>query len=543
MTAWSGWTEEGAPPRMGEGAAELLRAELGDTEPWPRPTAPEEVALPAPAGIGASGAKSDWMRALERHGQPDTSHFARLTHATGMGYLDLARIRERSIARAPDAVLCPGDAAELEWLLACCAAEGVAVVPYGGGTSVVGGIEALRGDHDAVVSLDLSRLRAVSVDAESLTANLGAGLDGPSAEAALAPHRLTLGHFPQSFERATIGGYAATRSAGQASVGYGRFDELVTGISAVSLDGRLELSRTPHTAAGPSVRELLLGSEGTLGVITRVRARVRPVPEARRYEAWAAGSFEEGREAVRELLQRGQPPDIVRLSDAEETRINLAMAGGGLATRALDGYLRLRGMRAPCLLILGFEGADADVASRRAGTAGQLRRAGLAYIGRRAGEAWEHGRYSGPYLRDEILDRGVMAETLETAHDWSGLGRLHSEVGRAIRGALSAGGERCVVMCHLSHAYRDGASLYFTFLAPVRRQDPEGQWREVKNAAGDAIAAAGGTITHHHAVGRDHAPWLEGEIGEAGIRALGALKRQMDPSAILNPGKLLPPPG
>jgi alkyldihydroxyacetonephosphate synthase len=469
-----------------------------------------------------------------------TDREARIRHAAGRSYVDLIRLRRGEID-APDAVLAPPDPGGVAAVLEACRADGVAVVPFGGGTSVVGGIDPVRGGTRAVISLDLSRLRRVRLDRVSLIASLGPGLRGPQAEAALRGHGTTLGHFPQSFECATVGGFAATRSAGQASSGFGRFDEMVTSLRLLAPAGEVRTRETPHSAAGPSLRELALGSEGALGVIAEVAVRVRPVPETRRYEAWIAPDFEQGRQILRELAQAGAMPDVLRLSDEEETDVTLALAGGGGPQgRLLDAYLGLRGRRGGCLVICGWEGARLELGRRRAAAVEILRRGGAVALGPRGGEAWLRGRFEGPYLRDELIDLGYLVETLETAHTWSRLGALYEAVRRALRTALEAQNAPPIVLCHLSHTYRDGASLYFTVIARARPGEEIEQWRAAKAAAGEAIVGEGATITHHHAVGRDHAPYMTAEVGETGVEALRALKERLDPTGIMNPGKLIP---
>ena len=469
-----------------------------------------------------------------------TSNEDRLRHSTGCGYADLARLRGGALEAAPDAVVMPTDAEALRRVLDICAAEGVAVVPFGGGTSVVGGVEPLRGEHSRLISLDLGALREVDVDSRSMTARLGAGLRGPEAEAALGREGFSLGHFPQSFEYATIGGFAATRSAGQASSGYGRFDALISSVRLLAPAGDLATLETPHTAAGPALRELVIGSEGTLGVIPDVTVRVHPEPKVRRYEAWIVESFEAGTEIVRALAQGPGLPEIVRISDEEETEGTLALSGPrGAAGTLFDGYLGLRRRRGGALVIVGLEGEEESVARRRALTVRALRAGGAAYLGQSAGRSWEHGRYQGPYLRDTLMGMGAMVETLETSHTWSRLGELHEAVGGAIRDSLAGQGTPGLVFCHLSHAYADGASLYFTFIARSRRGAEVEQWVEVKRAACEAIVAHGGTITHHHAVGRDHVPYMKAEVGGTGLDVLRAVKERLDPAGIMNPGKLL----
>lgn len=528
---WWGWGDPDRRLDLPSEAVGALREKLGvEPQDAVEPVTLEQVSLPEPRSV-PEAVRSAAGEVLD--GRED-----RLRRAAGRSYPDLVRLRTGRLELAPDAVLRPADAAAVEALLGACAAGGVAVVPYGGGTSVVGGLDAVADDHRAVVSLDLARLHSVELDATSLTARLGPGLTGPGAEAALGARGATIGHFPQSFEQATIGGFAATRSAGQASSGYGRFDEMVTAVELTAPAGRLRTRQIPHTAAGPSLRELVVGSEGTLGVITEVSCRVRRAPRDRHYEGWMAEDFEAGREIVRDLAQAHLAPDVLRLSDEEETGVSLDLAGTqGFRKRALDTYLSLRRRRGGCLVVCGWEGERGSVRRRRSLAQTQLRLGGAVPLGGSAGRSWDRNRYTGPYLRDELINLGVMVETLETAHTWSRLDELYRAVGAALRGAL---GDRSIVMCHVSHAYADGASLYFTFLARARRGEELEQWREAKAAACEAIIASGGTITHHHAVGRDHAPYMPAEVGELGLDALRAVKERLDPAGIMNPGKLLP---
>jgi alkyldihydroxyacetonephosphate synthase len=534
ITRWWGWGDPEKSTELGAEALAMLREAAGPAEPAGR-VALAEVGVADPEPLPRAVTE-----AVGAHAVLDGREH-RIRRAAGQSYPDLIRLRSGTLGAAPDAVVLPGTADEVARVLEVCAAEGVAVVPFGGGTSVVGGVEPFRGRFERLVALDLRRLRGVEVDERSLTARLGPGLRGPEAEAALQGRGLTLGHFPQSFEYATIGGFAATRSAGQASSGYGRFDDLVTSIRMRAPAGELRTLATPHTAAGPALRELIVGSEGVLGVITDVTVRVRPAPAERRYEAWVAASFADGQEAVRTLAQSDRLPDVIRVSDEAETSASMGLGGvSGARKAALDAYLRLRRRTGGCILICGWEGDSEGVERRRALSARGLRATGAVPIGRSPGRSWLRGRFEGPYLRETLLDLGYMVETLETAHTWSRLGTHHEAVGDAISGALGRGGGGGLVMCHLSHAYRDGASLYFTFIAPGRREAELEQWREVKEAACEAIVASGGTITHHHAIGRDHAPYMPAEVGPLGVESIRALKERLDPAGIMNPGKLLP---
>ena len=477
--------------------------------------------------------------AVREHARVDREE--RVLHAAGKNYPDLVRLRNGDPSNAPDGVLYPADHDEVTRMLALCAEHGVAVVPFGGGTSVVGGVEALRGQFESVVALDLARIDHLTTDRVSLLGTFGAGLRGPRAETRLAARGLTLGHFPQSFEFASIGGYVATRSAGQASTGYGRLDKLVLGLRIASPAGDVVVKPFPATAAGPSLRELIVGSEGTLGVITEATLMLRPLPGERRYEGWSFRSFEEGAEAFRELAQAHATPDVARLSDEEETRLAMKLsASGSLADRIGKRYLNARGHEGGCIVIAGYEGERREVAIRAGLGAARLRAAGGLPLGRRPGEAWLRSRYHGPYLRDALLGRGVMVETLETATTWARLHELHRAVTDALSTAMAARGSPALVGCHVSHLYPAGASLYFTWMGRAEEGAEIEQWRASKEAAMDAIVAHGGTITHHHAIGRDHVPWMTAEVGELGVEALRAVKERLDPAGIMNPGKLLP---
>ena len=345
---------------------------------------------------------------------------ARVGRCRGKSYLDLLRQRAGDCEDAPDAVVAPASAEAVQAVLAACAEEGVAVVPFGGGTSVVGGLEPLRGSHDALISLDLGRLEGIeSFDERSQLAWLGGGTRLPEADHALGQRGYMLGHTPQSYEWATVGGCVATRSAGQSSTGHGRIEENVVALRCATPAGELANLPVPATAAGPALKQLVMGSEGMLGAITSVGLRVFPLPAARRYEGFAFRDFEAGWDALRGLAQDEMAPDVARLSDEAETRMSFALAGNGAKARAMGAVLRGR-----CVLVCGWEGSEVSVALRRKLAAKALRGAGGWPLGQAPGEAWAATRYAGPHLRDDLLDRGVMVETLETATTWSNLAAL-----------------------------------------------------------------------------------------------------------------------
>jgi alkyldihydroxyacetonephosphate synthase len=519
----SAWAPPGDRPLVGEELRALLTQAFAVQAVGPSPA---DVALE----VGPSALSQDATRALAAAvgaGHVVHDDAVRAAHANGMSYLDLVR-RSAAPPTAPDAVVLPGSHDEVGAVLRACSEHGVAVVPFGGGTSVVGGVAPERGALHAVVALDLRRLdRLVEVDDISWTATLEAGLTGPRAEALLAERGFALGHVPQSFERATIGGYAATRSAGQLSTGWGRFDALVERVRVATPAGDLDLGRAPGSAAGPDLKQLVLGSEGTFGVVTSVTVRVRPVPEARRHEGWRVADLATGVEVLRTLAQRGPRPDLARLSDEVETAMGVATGGGG------------EDQAGGCLLLVGWEGFADDVERRAAAATAILEAAGAVSLGEAAAESWRHGRFRAPRLRDELLGAGLVLETLETATSWRELMALHARVGEVLAAALD--GFSPLVACHVSHLYAAGASLYFTVLARRDADDPVGQWTQAKAKVMDALARSGATLTHHHAIGADHAPWLAAEDGELGVELLRAVKHRLDPAGILNPGKLVPP--
>ncbi len=450
----------------------------------------------------------------------------RTLRTRGKSTPDLLRARAGDLSDAPDVVVRPDGHVEVAAVLAWAEAHHVAMVPFGGGTCVTGGLAARRDGFSGLVSLDLVRMkRLLSVDEVSMTATLQPGLRGPEAEALLARHGLTLGHYPQSFEHASIGGFAATRSSGQSSAGYGRFDAMVVGLTAATPTGSLDLGSSPANAAGPDLRQLLLGSEGAFGVITSVTLRVRRAPAVTTYDGWRWPSFDAGSDAMRTLAQAGLLPTVIRLSDESETAINLADPSS------------IGGTDDPgCLMITGYEGTTEQVDARRAAVTAVLDGLGGTALGEEPGLTWVQGRFDAPYLRDSLLDHGVLVETLETATFWSNRARLHADVKAALQDAL---GEGALVLCHVSHVYETGCSLYFT-VAARQSDDPLAQWQLAKTAASDAIIAAGATITHHHAVGTDHQRWFAQEIGDVGVRVLRAVKAELDPAGILNPGVLIP---
>jgi alkyldihydroxyacetonephosphate synthase len=508
---WNGWGDPDQAATLPGPVRDLLAQLLGiDPDRTRPPVAADRIQLREPA------LPKDFLAAVGTSLEFDATE--RLRHTRGKSTVDLLRMRLGDGSDAPDAVLRPGSHDEVLAILTAATVARVAVVPFGGGTSVVGGLAPVRDGYAGVVALDLARLAGpTTVDTVARTAELAAGLSGPEAERRLAGNGYTLGHFPQSFEYATIGGFAATRSAGQYSLGYGRFDELVLALRIATPVGTIETGRAPRSAAGPDLRQLFLGSEGAFGVITSVTAQVRPVPAERIREAWRFDAFEAGLAVLRSLVQDGPRPTMARLSDETETYVNATVEG-----RSASG----------CQVMIAYE--DAGALRDQAGVRSVLAAGGGQRLPEEGSADWSTSRFRAPYLRDALLDAGVLVETLETATFWTAVPSLRE----AVRTALAAELPGSIVSCHVSHLYPAGAALYFTVVC-AQADDPVAQWTRAKTAVTAAILAAGGTVTHHHGVGRDHAAGLAVEIGELARDTLRAVKARLDPAGILNPGVLL----
>ncbi len=478
------------------------------------------------------------------------SAFERAFHALGRSYHDLLRLRAGDLSTAPDAVVYPRGTDEVVAVLALAARHQIAVVPYGGGTSVVGGVTGRRADFPTVIALDLSEMdRVIDVDPVSCTAVVETGIYGPALENALKAKGFTLGHTPQSFEFSTVGGWIAHHGAGQGSTLYGRAQDWLVSAKLATPRGMMETGTFPASAAGPRLNDLIVGSEGVFGVITEATLRVHRLPEVCAYQGYLFRDFQSGAAAIRAATQDGCERVMLRLSDAEETQFLQAYASLGKVKGALSRlgglYLGLRGFAdRPCLLIAGFEGsAEATSKARRRfdALAGHY---GALALGGKVGERWRQSRYQAPYLRDPMLDRGVGVDTIETAAGWSKLDALYAATRAAlentIRETVPRDGAHGIVMCHISHSYQDGASLYFTYVFPRAIAGDIEQWKKIKAAATEAIIANGGTLSHHHGIGEDHLPWMVREKGSLGLDVLRAVKTALDPDGIMNPGKLIP---
>ncbi|GAB4545126.1 MAG: FAD-binding oxidoreductase [Anaerolineae bacterium] len=528
MRRWNGWGDTWIDYPLPPLAARFLEDVLGPGSP------PRDVAL------------VDALRAvppsrLPTHRLVTTDAEVRLRHACGQSLPDWVALRSARIPAFPDGVAFPASDDEVMELITFASQVRARVIPYGGGTSVVGHINPISGDSP-VLTIDMSRLDGLLAwDESSQLATFGAGVNGPRLEARLRELGYRLGHFPQSFELSTLGGWVATRSSGQQSLYYGRIEDLFAGGRLIAPGGRLELPALPASAAGPDLRQLILGCEGRLGVIIQATLRVSRLPQREEFHALFFPTWSSGIAAVRDMVQARLPLSMLRLSDPTETTTILALAGHAWLVGLLERLLRLRGLGPErCMLIFGVTGHQAATQATRQGAIEAARAHGGAHAGRLLGNQWRKSRFRTPYLRNTLWERGYAVDTLETAIRWSEVPATAEAILRALRQGLRDVEERVHAFAHLSHVYPDGASIYITLIFRLAADPDETlhRWRLLKTAASDAIVAAGGTISHQHGVGVDHAPYLPAEKGALGMEALRALCRTFDPQGMMNPAKL-----
>lgn len=526
---WNGWGSTDKNYPLPVDALDFLQDRLGALSATPDVTFDQMLqAVPQPR---------------LQHPQVDSSPEVRLLHSRGQSFPDWIALRYGRIPAFPDGVATPQTTEAVRVLLAAASGQGWQVIPYGGGTSVVGHINPPE-SGPPVLTISMAALnRLLDLDSNSRLAAFEAGVQGPQIERQLAEHGFTLGHFPQSYELSTLGGWIATRSSGQQSYYYGRIEDLFAG-GTVELPGeKLELPALPASAAGPDLRQLVLGSEGRLGLITQAVVRIRPQPEAENFYGLFFPDWEAGLQAVQEIAQSDLPVSMLRLSNAQETETTLILSGKPQlvkwAKRGL-GWLGYPDSR--CLLIFGLTGPAHQVRSARRSVQSICRQQRGLAVGTYIGSTWEKSRFRTPYLRNSLWEKGIAIDTLETALPWARVPQAARAIQDSIIRAAAGQDERVLVFAHLSHHYPDGASIYITFLFR-RFPDPEKTlhlWQAMKASASQQIVHLGGTISHQHGVGLDHSAYLTAEKSPAGIRLLQSLMGTADPQGMLNPGKLLP---
>ena len=529
MRRWNGWGDDTITYPLAEGPRRFLEELVGPGTP-PRDAKLGEVIERVPASR------------LPEHPLVCQDAEERVRHARGQSLPDWIALRSGRISTFPDGVAYPTSDDEVRGLLALAAEADARVIPYGGGTSVVGHVNPLPGEQP-VLTVDLARLsRLRHFDEVSQLATFGAGAMGPDLEAQLRARGCTLGHFPQSFELSTLGGWIVTRSSGQQSLGYGRIEKLFAGGTLVSPAGTLPMPPFPASAAGPDLREVVLGSEGRMGILTEATVRDAPLPEMEAYHAVFFTDFERGRHAVREIMQARLPLSMLRLSTAVETQTTLALAGRERLIGTLERLLSLRGVaEEKCMLMLGFTGREGMAKAARKEALDMAGQQGGIHVGRAFGNEWHKSRFHTPYLRNTLWEMGYAIDTLETATDWANVPAMLEAIEGALRPGLEDLGERVHVFSHLSHLYPYGSSIYTTYLYRVASDPDETleRWQILKAAASDTIVAHGGTISHQHGVGTDHLAYMSQEKGPLGMAAIEDLCKRFDPGGMMNPGKMI----
>ena len=472
----------------------------------------------------------------------------RVVHGRGKSLTDLIRQRRGDLGRPPDAVVRPGSEDEVAAVVAAALEHDAVVIPFGGGSSISGSLQADEAETRPVISLHMGRLdRVLAVDPISQLARVEAGVFGPDLERQLEAQGWTCGHFPDSFTYSTLGGWIATRSSGMQSDRYGDIAEITRGLRVVTPSGILNVRPVPATSTGPSVREMVLGSEGRLGVITEATIHVRRVPPERKILGYLFPDWGDALAAMRDIAASEASPSVTRVSDPPETAFSFAMREAPtqldrLKSAALQTLLRRKGWDrdAICLSFIGYEGSARQIARDRKLTERIVKRHGGLGIGASPGRLYDQKKFDTPYIRDFLLDRGAPADVSETSAPWSRLERLYDNVMAAGNGAFRDLGVPGYLMCHLSHSYHSGACLYFTFaLNPPGDHDALEDYGVVKQAIQQAFVDSGATLSHHHAVGTEHAQWLEEDISAPGVAMLRALFDGVDPGANLNPGKIV----
>ena len=549
MMKWWGWGDPALTfpmadkPKLWPWIAQKLG--VVSASPTEAPVALDSIEL------GPSCMDAAMLAELHRILRPEqitTERLERLLHSYGKSFPDLFCVRRGIVKRAPDAILLPDSHDQVEALVKLAHERNYCLIPFGGGTNIVGGINPAIGDARPMLTLSLRNMnRLISLDRDSRTATIQAGALGPKLEADLAQHGHSLGHYPDSFEYSTLGGWLATRSAGMQSDVYGKIEDMLVSLKMVTPSGTLVTKTVPSSSVGPDINRMMIGSEGTLGVITEATMRIHKTPPVKDYRGFLFKSFEDGVRGIQECLDRGFVPSMIRLQDSHESELafNMKAPGrgfGGWIQSRVKLWLRSRGYAEPCILIVGFEGTEETIESGRRSVLRILKKHGGFALGKSVGKTWSKDKFNIPYLRDYIMDYGCMADVAETSAVWSKVLPLYTGTIAAVKARFQQEDGTGYIGCHISHTYKTGACLYFTFAARQPKGNELEHYHAYKRLVTDAILRLGGTLSHHHAVGTEHQPWIIEELSPTALQALQALKTSLDPKRVLNPGKLLPEP-
>lgn len=529
MRRWNGWGDDAQEFETPAAGWAFIEDKIGTAE------APQQATLD---DVIASVPEST----LPDHRLITTDAEERIRHAAGQSFADWVAMRWNQFTAFPDGVAYPETSADVRELLDWAAEHDVVLIPYGGGTSVVGHLTPL-GNGKPVLSVDMSRMsKLLDLDTNSQIATFGAGASGAQVEAQLRTRGYTLGHFPQSFELSTLGGWVVTRSSGQQSRLYGRIERMFAGGHLETPIGSWDIPDIPASGAGNDVREMVLGSEGRIGFVTEVKVRVTRLHDTEHFHTVFFKNWDQAQLAVRELAQSNISMSMLRLSNATETETQLVLAGHKRLIALLQWYLRKRGaVEGKCMLLLGFTGSASEVKANKALALKSIKRFDGIHVGKKIGMAWVKNRFKGPYLRNTLWDRGYGADTVETSVRWSNVKRMMEAVEEASREAMQEFGEPVHAFTHLSHVYSDGSSVYSTFLFRLADTPEETlkRWQRMKHLLSTAIVENGGTISHQHGVGTDHKPYISNEKGELGVPAISNMAQHFDPDQRMNPGKLV----
>ena len=533
MRRWNGWGDEGFNLAMPEQGQDFLASRIGSGRPLADATL-DSVCAKVP--------ETRLTRPADLVSLIDTGPEARVRHARGQSLADWLAMRSGEFGVFPDGVAYPTTSEEVQTLLSWAAEQHIHLIPYGGGTSVAGHINPVD-KGQPVLTVDMSRMnRLIDLDTDSQIATFGAGTPGPLVESQLRAHGYTLGHFPQSFELSTVGGWVASRSSGQQSLRYGRIEQLFAGGRVETLKGTLNLPTIPASSAGPDIREMILGSEGRIGLITEVKVRVTPLPEHESFHVVFFPDWESARTASRLLVQNRTQLSMLRLSNAVETETQLALAGHPRLIGMLERFLSLRGAgEGKCMMTFGITGSRLQTRNALKEARSICKAQNGVYTGTRLGDKWAAKRFTMPYLREALWQMGYAVDTLETATDWDNVDNLLGLIETSLRDGLKDQNENTHVFTHLSHFYSQGCSIYTTYVFRVGDSYEEtlARWQTLKTSTSELIVNNRGTISHQHGVGKDHAPYLPVEKGELGMLAIRSLCSTFDPDAILNPETLV----
>ncbi|MFP4629177.1 MAG: FAD-binding oxidoreductase [Desulfohalobiaceae bacterium] len=527
---WNGWGLQSVQLPLNQDIKSILLKELGPG-----------ISRPS-ALLGQVLEKIPVSKAPE-HPLLDSSPWSRLQHARGQSLPDWAQLRFGELDTFPDAVAYPGTDEQLQEVLSLARKQNIQVIPYGGGTSVLGHITPLQ-DTKPVITVSLAKMnQLLHLEPENRLAQFQPGIFGPDLEQILRAQGFTLGHFPQSFEFSSLGGWISTRSSGQQSLGYGRIEDIFQGGTLQAPAGELRIPNIPASAAGPDLRQLILGSEGRLGLLSKAWVRISPLPEQENFQGFILPDLQQGLQVAKELVQKKDALSLLRLSNARETKTNILLSGKSGVRSLLSGYLHLLGMQEQaCMLLVGFSGTPNQVSQSRRRAGSILRRYGAKPL-YGSGRAWAKHRFRAPYLRNSLWEEGYAVDTLETATTWQQVPGLMQDLEDSLCRALEQEREKAYVFSHLSHFYPTGCSIYCTYIFRVAAtlQETMQRWEKLKRAASECILKHQATISHHHGVGRDHLPYIEQEKGSLGLELLRSICSQLDPQGVMNPGKLLEP--